>query len=123
MMAVTRRPIAGLSPTPDPAVEHHLSAADDPLLSGLAQRRAARNQTKGQRKKAERDRKRNKVTFDLPEYQSAFIERISAEHECPPSHVAALLLEYAIEHWSRIDIESRKVRTRNLRFEWFLDVE
>lgn len=131
-MAVNRRPIEGLS---DPAVEHHLDAGRlrgvatpdagdaDPVYGAMASARArARNQTTGQRKKAERDRQRNKVTFDLPEAQTSFIEQVAHQHQCPPSHVAALLLEYAIEHWARIDIEGRKVRTRNLRFEWFLDV-
>lgn len=119
-MAVTRRPIEGLTPPPDPAVEHHLQ--DDPLLGPLAKRRAARNQTPAQRRKTERDRQRNKITFDLPEYQTTFIQQTATEHQCPPSHVVALLLEFAIEKWADIDIESRKVRTRNLRFEWFLDV-
>jgi hypothetical protein len=136
-MAVNRRPIEGLS---DPAVEHHLDvsrlrgvttpdAGDaergvlaDPVYGAMSARARARNQTTGQRKKAERDRQRNKVTFDLPEAQTSFIEQVARQHQCPPSHVAALLLEYAIEHWARIDIEGRKVRTRNLRFEWFLDV-
>lgn len=130
-MAVQRRPIEGLG---DPAVEHHLdparlrgvsseAAADDPVYGSMAAARAkARNQTQGQRRKAERDRKRNKVTFDLPESQTDFIARMAMEHECPPAHVAALMLEYAIEHWGQIDIESRKVRTRNLRYEWFLDI-
>ncbi len=135
-MAVNRRPIEGLS---DPAVEHHLDVSrlrgvaspdagdagglTDPVYGAMASARArARNQTTAQRKKAERDRQRNKVTFDLPEAQTSFIEQVARQHQCPSSHVAALLLEYAIEHWARIDIEGRKVRTRNLRFEWFLDV-
>lgn len=119
-MAVSRRPIAGLNEAQDPAVEAHLG---DPVYGEMAKRRAAaRNQTDAQRKKAARDRKRNKVTFDLPVGQTDFIARTAMEHECPPAHVAALLLEFAIERWGEIDVESRKVRTRNLRYEWFLDI-
>lgn len=142
-MAVQRRPIAGLS---DPAVEHHLDAsrlrgvttdgaahdaaqnadaANDPVFGAMASARAkARNQTKAQKRKAEKDRERAayKVTFDLTVEQKEFIQAMAAEHQCPPSHVAALMIEYAMEHWSHIDIEGRKIRTRNYKYEWFLSV-
>lgn len=133
--AVTRRPIAGLS---DPAVEHHLDASrlrgvttegpaevNDPVFGAMASARArARNQTKAQKRKAEKDRERAayKVTFDLTVEQKEFIQAMAAEHQCPPSHVAALMIEYAMDHWARIDIEGRKIRTRNYKYEWFLSV-
>ncbi len=128
-MAVQRRPIQGLSVPTDPAVEVHLGRppiGDDPLLGTFAKQRAsARNQTDGQRKKAERDRKRNKLTVDLPKRQKDWIEQHATRHGVPPAHLVALLLKHAILSFERgeIDIEKAKTITRNLRYEWFLKIE
>lgn len=98
---------------------------DDPLYGEMAERATkARSQTAAQRKQAQRDARRNKVTYDLPEEVSEQVSRVAEKLEVPPAHVAAFLLRYglaAVEE-GRLDLRRYRVVSRSLRYGWSLDL-
>ena len=86
----------------DPAVEAHMSQQpEDPVYGSLNKVRRARNMTASQRKKAARDKARNKVTYDLsPELQAA-VNAIAERESIPASQAAAVLMIIGLEQVRR----------------------
>lgn len=107
----------------DPAVDVALEdTRSDDVYSRLAR---ARKMTPAQRKKAERDRKRSRVTFDWPADLVKRMEGLAAQHGVPVSQLAGLLALYALNDVDagRIDIGAHKRPTTTPRYEWLLDFE
>src|SRR3990167_6759677 len=101
-------------------------SSGDPLYGKMAaQDLRARRMTPAQRKQAQRDQKRNKKTYDLPEGITSQVELLAEQHGVPPSHLVALLLKQglrAVED-GQVDIQEYKVKSPVPRYEWFLNVE
>ena len=97
----------------------------DPLYGRMAaQDLRARRMTPAQRKQAQRDQKRNKKTYDLPEVITSQVEMLAEQHGVPPSHLVALLLKVglrAVED-GQVDIQTYKIKSPVPRYEWFLEI-
>lgn len=65
-------------------------------LGQAARKEQDRARTPQQRTKARKDRRRNRVTYDLPEGLEKAVERIAATEEVSKSGAAALLLAHAV---------------------------
>lgn len=106
----------------DGAVE---AAMHDPVLDGLERLRKAKRLTPGQRRKAERDAARAKVTYDWPEALRERLGKIARQLGAPENQVAAVLMMAGLEAYARgeVDLEGRKVISRSPRFEWFLRLD
>lgn len=100
----------------DPAVGAALSPSDG-LYGKIAR---ARGMTAAQRKKAERDRKRSKVTYDLPEELISEVTRLAKELDCPAAHVAAALILEGMK--AEPDLKRLRVPANSPRFVWYLDL-
>lgn len=81
--------------------------------------------TPGQRKKAERDARRTKVTYDLPDELIAQIAAIVNEHKIPASQLATLLMQWGLKAMSdgQFNINTYKVRSTSPRYEWVLNLD
>lgn len=102
----------------DPAVETHLGKPD--VYERIAR---ARKMTPSQRRKAERDAARNKITLDLPEALTDTLETLARDvYQCPPSHLAAVLLKAGFDaiQEGRLDVFRLRKPSRVPRYEWFL---
>src|SRR3972149_4156012 len=100
-------------------------SSSDPLYGRMAaQYLRARRMTPAQRKQAQRDQKRNKKTYDLPEVITSQVEMLAEKHGVPPSHLVALLLKVGLQavEDGQVDIQAYKVRSPVPRYEWFLDI-
>jgi len=86
----------------------------------------ARRMTPAQRKKAEKDRQRSKVTYDWPEELIREVERLAREvYYCPASHLAAALAIDGLEavREGRLDIRAMRRPANSPRFDWYLELE
>lgn len=124
-MAVKQRQALGI----DPALATHMSgqvrgqAQDDPLYGDLADRRARlRGMTPGQRRKAGKDRKRSKATYDLPPEIIEAVQKLAAGLDCPPAHVAGVLMALGLEEVraGRVDLREYQVESGTPRYLFFL---
>jgi hypothetical protein len=107
----------------DPAVQAALGPRRDDVYSRIER---ARKMTPAQRKKAERDAARSKVTYDLPAPLIEKLERMAHDvYQVPPSHLAALLIMAGLQavQQGSLDVYARRVPSRVPRFEWFLDLQ
>jgi hypothetical protein len=108
----------------DMAVEAAIGGKD-PIYDNMASRRQrARNQTPGQRRKAKKDSKRNKVTYDLPEELSDLINGIGKHFSIPVSQVAALLMLQGLSAMAKgqLNLRSFELRpSRSPRYDWVLE--
>ena len=103
----------------DPAVEAAMTGdPDDPIYGSLDRRRRARNMTDYQRRRAERDARRVKGTYDLPPSIKVAVDALAKHLEAPPSHVAALLLHHALlaVNEGLICLEDYKVSSNSPRY-------
>ena len=101
-------------------------SSGDPLYGKMAaQDLRARRMTPAQRKQAQRDQKRNKKTYDLPEGITEKVETLASTHGVPPSHLVALLLKVGLQavEDGQVDIRAYKVRSPVPRYEWFLEID
>ena len=97
-----------------------------PLYGKMAaQDLRARRMTPAQRKQAQRDQKRNKKTYDLPEVITSQEETLAEQHGVPPSHLVALLLKVGLQavEDGQVDVKAYRVKSPVPRYEWFLNVE
>lgn len=100
----------------DPAVEAHMSQqADDPVYGQINRVRRARNMTPGQRRKAERDKARNKVTRDQRPELQAVLERIAAKESIPISQAEEVLIIAGLEAMLRGELDFHKIPHRPSR--------
>src|SRR3972149_7218239 len=73
-------------------------SSGDPLYGRMAaQDLRARRMTPAERKQAQRDQKRNKKTYDLPEGITSQVELLAEQHGVPPSHLVLLLLKVGLQ--------------------------
>jgi hypothetical protein len=105
----------------DPAVDAALGSQQGGLYGRIER---SRRMTPAQRKKAERDAARSKVTFDWPK---TLIAAVNAEAErlgVPASQVAALLAMYALREAQagRIDLLAHRRASTTPRFLCLLDL-
>ena len=85
----------------------------------------ARKMTPSQRKKAERDAARSKVTYDIPAELIKRVEMMARDvYRCPPSHLAALLIRAGLKavEEGRLNVYDHQIPSRVPRFDWFLDL-
>ncbi len=111
----------GSALTPDPSPINGRGGID-PVFGGLERVRRARNMTPGQRRKAEKDARRNRVMIDLPKELEAVLDRIAAELSVPRSQVASYLMLLGL--WAAEIDELREARepSRSMRYEYILAV-
>jgi hypothetical protein len=115
----------------DPAVEAALNPSPKSSPSQAVERGVygriakARSRTAAQRKKAERDRQRSKVTYDWPEEIIQEVAERAAEMGCPASHLAAALCLEGLKavDEGRLDVLAMRVPANSPRFDWYLDLE
>ena len=101
-------------------------SSGDPLYGKMAaQDLRARRMTPAQRKQAQRDQKRNKKTYDLPEVITSQVEMLAEQHGVPPSHLVALLLKHGLQavEDGQVDIQAYRVKSPVPRYEWFLEID
>ena len=101
------------------------NGSSDPLYGRMAaQDLRARRMTPAQRKQAQRDQKRNKKTYDLPEGITEKVETLASTHGVPPSHLVALLLKVGLQavEDGQVDIRAYRVKSPVPRYEWFLEI-
>src|SRR3990172_11338256 len=102
------------------------NGSSDPLYGKMAaQDLRARRMTPAQRKQSQRDQKRNKKTYDLPEGITSQVEMLAEQHGVPPSHLVALLLKVGLQavEDGQVDVKAYRVKSPVPRYEWFLNVE
>lgn len=113
----------------DPAVEASMPAMEnDPVYGGLVGRAAKlRNMTPAQRRKAERDARRSKVTVDWPPELIREIMEIADRpgDRVPFSQLTALLVVHGLKalRAGEFVLSEHKRPSRVPRFEWFLSLE
>ncbi len=109
-----------LGGTTDPAV--NAAMGRDPVYGAMAR---LRSMTPAQRKKAEREKKRNKATFDMPAWLTDSLDILAERYGCPRNEVLAMLAEYGLRAYLNGELDPREIRdvTRSLRFEYKLFVE
>jgi len=101
-------------------------SSGDPLYGKMAaQDLRARRMTPAQRKQAQRDQKRNKKTYDLPEVITSQVEMLAEQHGVPPSHLVGLLLKQGLQavEDGGLDIRAYRVKSPVPRYEWFLEID
>jgi hypothetical protein len=104
--------------TLDAAVGAAIGDEDD-----LRTRRAkSQGMTRGERKKAEADRKRNRAMFDLPEALERVLDEVAKEVGCPRSQVAAYLMVRGLEQVTLRELKTARGITRSMRYEWVLQL-
>lgn len=108
----------------DPAVEAVMGkATNDPVYGGLKQVKAARNQTKAQRRKAAADSKRNRTMFDLDAELEQVLDWLAEKNGTSRSQVAGYLMVRglaAVEDSTLQDLPRHA--SRAIRFEYLLDM-
>lgn len=113
-----------LNPFDDPAVTVAVSSPGQATVyDRLAKKR---NMTPSQRKKAQRDAARSKVTYDLPEPLVRQVEALAREtYHCPASHLAALLIQTGLQEIAagRLDVYRHRKIANSPRFDFFLDLD
>jgi len=108
----------------DAAVEAAVSGSVDPIYGDLERRKRARGRSPGQRRKAERDRARNKVTYDLMPELSAVVDEIAKARSIPVSQVAHVLLVYGLKAMKRgeLNFDQFSLRvSRSPRYDWTIE--
>src|SRR4030065_2968762 len=100
-------------------------SSGDPLYGKMAaQDLRARRMTPAQRKQAQRDQKRNKKHYDVPEVITSQVETLAEQHGVPPSHLVALLLKVGLQavEDGQVDIRADRVKSPGPRYAWFLEI-
>jgi hypothetical protein len=103
----------------DGAVEAAISE-NDPVFGGMERRRRARNRTAGEAKKAQRDQKRIRATYDLPrELIDAVVA--GAERELiPDSQFAAAMMIEGLKAYAAGQLDLQKVGSRSPLYDFVL---
>lgn len=100
----------------DPAVS---AVMDDAVYGGMERARMRRSMTPGKRRKADRDARRVRATYDLPEQLIERLEKVAAQESLPVSQVAAFYLLSGLEGRP---LEMIKRPSRSPRFDWVLEL-
>jgi len=98
---------------------------EDPIYGNQERRKRARNMTKAERRRAEKQAARNRVMLDLPVEVEEVLEMWAEEHSCPKSQVAAYLILAGARAVQRGDVKAlRDVRrlSRSMRYEFVLSL-
>ena len=108
---------AALTPIPSPM---NGRGGSDPVFGALERVKRARNQTPGQRRKAEKDAKRNRAMFDLPEELETALDEIAERLSVPRSQVASWLMLRGLEHTQIEELVDCREASRSMRYEFNL---
>ncbi|MEW5869858.1 MAG: hypothetical protein AB1894_11325 [Chloroflexota bacterium] len=132
-MSIKNNPLTRQPLSLDPALQTHMSQEpdpstqpDDPVYGRLAEQRARlRSMAPYQRRKAERDRKRIKVTFDWPPELRQQVQELARWNSVPASQLAALLVKVGLRALNdgKLNLHDYRKPARLPNFEWFLDLE
>lgn len=132
-MAVKKNPLNRQPLAIDPALQAYMSqepeaapGSEDPVYGRLARKRARlHSMSPGQRRKAERDEQRVKVTFDWPPELKDKVQQVAQWSGVPVSQLAALLVKVGLKaiDEGRIKVDDYRRPSRVPRFEWFIDLE
>ncbi len=98
----------------DPAVEA--------ILGDGQQRQRARSMSKAERREAQRQADRVRVTLDVPDWLKARLMEAAEEEMCSASSLAAYLLMDGLRRWRRGEVDPPKTPSESPRFEWLVDV-
>jgi DNA-binding transcriptional ArsR family regulator len=112
---------AAVTPTPYPLPERERGKTSDPVFGALERVKRARNQTPGQRRKAEKDAKRNRAMFDLPEELETALDEIATRLSVPRSQVASWLMLRGLEHTQIEELVDCRRPSRSMRYEFNLE--
>jgi len=99
-----------------------LDPAVDAVLGEGRQRRERRRMTPGQRKKAEQDAKRKRVTFELKPEVVEMVRLIAEFEECSPAGVVDLFVAEAAQQYvqGEIILDGRRRPSRSPRWGWVI---
>lgn len=92
----------------------------DPVFGALDRVRRARNMTPGQRRKAEKDLKRNRVMLDLPVELEEVLDQLADRLSVPKSQAAAWLMLRGLEHAKIEEMVDAREPSRSMRYEFNL---
>ncbi len=108
-------------PSPQPSPRGGERGRNDPVFGALERVKRARNQTPGQRRKAEKDAKRNRAMFDLPEELETALDAIAERLSVPRSQVASWLMLRGLEHTQIEELVDCRRPSRSMRYEFNLE--
>jgi len=92
----------------------------DPVFGALERVKRARNMTPGQRRKAEKDARRNRVMLDLPVELEEVLNQLADRLSVPKSQVAAWLMLRGLEHTGINEMVDAREASRSMRYEFNL---
>jgi len=97
---------------------------NDPIYGRMGRVRRARNMTKAQQKKLEKDAQRVRAMFDVPQELLDVLEKIASDLSVPKSQVAGMLMLIGLEQVAEAESEGwfnwEKEVSRSMRFEYNL---
>ena len=95
------------------------------LLSEAERRERIRRKPKDEQKKARRDAKRNRVTYDVPPDLEAAISEISRIEGLSKSATATLFLAEGVRQYiaGSVNFDGHKVPARHPLYDWLVDSE
>lgn len=99
------------------------SSVDPEIESAILQgrtRAAGRHLSPAQRRKAEKDRARNRLNLDMPEDLSTDLEALAAQLGVSVSSLAVYLLDQVIDTVDLAALEAAREHTRSMRFEYIM---
>ncbi len=95
-------------------------------ILGDGRRRARqRRMTPAQRRQADRDAQRRRVTWEMDPRIVERVRKIAQEEGCSPAGAASLLLADALQRYDdgEIDFYEHKRPSRSPRWDWVIEVE
>lgn len=110
---------AAVSPSPYPLPSREREKGD-PVFGALERVKRARNMTPGQRRKAEKDLKRNRVMLDLPVELEEVLDQLADRLSVPKSQAAAWLMLRGLEHAKIEEMVDAREPSRSMRYEFNL---
>lgn len=107
---------AVMTPHPNPLPESGRGSRNDPVFGALERVKRARNMTPGQRRKAEKDLKRNRVMLDLPVELEEVLDQLADRLSVPKSQAAAWLMLRGLEHAQIEEMVYDREPSRSMRY-------
>lgn len=104
----------------DQAVAAVMDGADDPVYA--EKRSRARGMTASQRRKAAKDKARNRMMIDLPVALERMVDSLAAELGVPVSQVANYLMIRGLQCARLGELAAAKRVTRSMRYEYTLEL-
>lgn len=111
--------------TPAPGGFIDLGAIDpgvESLLTSQAARKASRAATPAARKKAQKDRARNRRSIDIPPALESSLAALADEMGVPFSNLVAYILATSLPYLDIAEIERARQFSRSMRYEYILEI-